>query len=178
MKLKNIFLILFLCCTSLCFAQDKLFEKYADMDNVTSVFISKKMFDMIPNVESGGLNLMNLKGKINNLQIVTSDKQEVRDQMRKEFSSLINKTPSLQSLSDFGGEALENLFFLKDLGLLFETLYIVQNGDLINEMIMLADTDSDYVVIRITGKFTLEDIQEVAKSFSQNDKKEVTISYN
>ena len=46
MKLKNIFLILFLCCTSLCFAQDKLFEKYADMDNVTSVFISKKMFDM------------------------------------------------------------------------------------------------------------------------------------
>jgi len=64
MKLKNIFLILFLCCTSLCFAQDKLFEKYADMDNVTSVFISKKMFDMIPNVESGGLNLMNLKGKI------------------------------------------------------------------------------------------------------------------
>ena len=34
MKLKNIFLILFLCCTSLCFAQDKLFEKYADMDNV------------------------------------------------------------------------------------------------------------------------------------------------
>jgi hypothetical protein len=45
-------------------------------------------------------------------------------------------------------------------------------------MIMLADTDSDYVVIRITGKFTLQDIQDVAKSFSQNDKKEVTISYN
>ena len=43
MKLKNTFLILFLCCTSLCFAQDKLFEKYADMDNVTSVFISKRM---------------------------------------------------------------------------------------------------------------------------------------
>lgn len=61
MKLKNIFLILFLCCTSLCFAQDKLFEKYADMDNVTSVFISKKMFDMIPNVESGGLSFFVLR---------------------------------------------------------------------------------------------------------------------
>ena len=76
MKLKNIFLILFLCCTSLCFAQDKLFEKYADMDNVTSVFISKKMFDMIPNVESGGLNLMNLKGKINNLQLLPTEQTE------------------------------------------------------------------------------------------------------
>ena len=160
MKLKNIFLILFLCCTSLCFAQDKLFEKYADMDNVTSVFISKKMFDMIPNVESGGLNLMNLKGKINNLQIVTSDKQEVRDQMRKEFSSLISKShEELMRVKDNDTRA---------------SFYI----ELINEMIMLADTDSDYVVIRITGKFTLEDIQEVAKSFSKNDKKEVTISYN
>ena len=153
MKSKNIFLILFLCCTSLCFAQDKLFEKYADMDNVTSVFISKKMFDMIPNVESGGLNLMNLKGKINNLQIVTSDKQEVRDQMRKEFSSLISKShEELMRVKDNDTRA---------------SFYIVQNGDLINEMIM-----------RITGKFTLEDIQDVAKSFSQNDKKEVTISYN
>ena len=46
------------------------------MDNVTSwSSLSPKMFDMIPNVESGGLNLMNLKGKINNLQIVTTDKQ-------------------------------------------------------------------------------------------------------
>ena len=160
MKSKNIFLILFLCCTSLCFAQDKLFEKYADMDNVTSVFISKKMFDMIPN----GLNLMNLKGKINNLQIVTSDKREVRDQMRKEFSSLISKShEELMRVKDNDTRA---------------SFYIVQNGELINEMIMLADTDSDYVVIRITGKFTLEDIQEVAKSFSKNDKKEVTISYN
>ena len=168
MKLKNIFLILFLCCTSLCFAQDKLFEKYADMDNVTSVFISKKMFDMIPNVESGGLNLMNLKGKINNLQIVTSDKQEVRSNSSRaadnEFSSLISKShEELMRVKDNDTRA---------------SFYIVQNGDLINEMIMLADTDSDYVVIRITGKFTLEDIQEVAKSFSQNDKKEVTISYN
>ena len=160
MKSKNIFLILFLCCTSLCFAQDKLFEKYADMDNVTSVFISKKMFDMIPNVESGGLNLMNLKGKI----IVTSDKREVRDQMRKEFSNLISKShEELMRVKDNDTRA---------------SFYIVQNGELINEMIMLADTDSDYVVIRITGKFTLEDIQEGAKSFSKNDKKEVTISYN
>ena len=68
MKSKNIFLILFLCCTSLCFAQDKLFEKYADMDNVTSVFISKKMFDMIPNVESGGpssFEIMPMRSSIN-----------------------------------------------------------------------------------------------------------------
>lgn len=154
MKSKNIFLILFLFCTSLCFAQDNLFEKYADMDNVTSVFISKKMFDLMPDIESGGLDLMNLKGKINNLQIVTSDKREVRDQMRKEFSTLISKShEELMRVKDDDTRA---------------SFYIIQQGDLINEMIMLADTDSDYVVIRLTGRFTLQDIQDVAKSFSKD----------
>lgn len=162
MKYKNIFLILFLCCTSLCFAQDKLFDKYADMDNVTSVFISKKMFDMMPNIESGGLSLMNLKGKINNLQLLTTEKRDVQDQMRKEFSGLIGKShEELMRVKDNNTKA---------------TFYIEQNGELINEMIMLADTDSNYVVIRLTGKFTLQDIQDVAKSISIHDKKQVTIS--
>ena len=147
MKSKNIILILFLFCTSLCFAQDKLFEKYADMDNVTSVFISKKMF------ESGGLNLMNLKGKINNLQIVTSDKQELREQMKKEFGSIISRSH-------------EELMRIKD-NETHATFHIIQDGDHINEMVMLADTDSDYVVIRITGRFTLQDIQDVANNFEK-----------
>ncbi|MBC8603552.1 DUF4252 domain-containing protein [Parabacteroides acidifaciens] len=163
MKYKNIFLILFLCCTSLCFAQDRLFEKYADMDNVTSVFISKKMFEMMPNIESGGLDLMNLKGKINNLQILTSEKREIRDQMRKEFSGLIGKShEELMRVKDNNTKA---------------TFYIEQKGDQINEMIMLADTESEYVIIRLTGKFTLQDIQNVANSFSKENEKNISISY-
>lgn len=63
MKTKNILLLLFLCCTSICFAQNKLFDKYSEMDNVTSVSISKAMFRMMPNFETNGLNLMNLKGR-------------------------------------------------------------------------------------------------------------------
>ena len=163
MKYKNIFLILFLCCTSLCFAQDRLFEKYADMDNVTSVFISKKMFEMMPNIESGGLDLMNLKGKINNLQILTSEKREIRDQMRKEFSGLIGKShEELMRVKDNNTKA---------------TFYIEQKGDQINEMIMLADTESEYVIIRLTGKCTLQDIQNVANSFSKENEKNISISY-
>ena len=57
MKTKNILLILFLCCTSICFAQNKLFDKYSEMDNVTSVYISKAMLQMMPKIETNGLNL-------------------------------------------------------------------------------------------------------------------------
>ena len=59
MRLKQLYTILLLCCVNICFAQNKLFDKYADMDDVTSVYISKKMFQMMPVMETAGLNLAN-----------------------------------------------------------------------------------------------------------------------
>lgn len=156
MKTKYIFLLLCLFCSTLCFAQDKLFDKYADMNNVTSVYISKKMFQMIPSIESGGLNLANLKGKIENMQILTSDKQEIKENMKKDFSNIIGKSHEmLMRVKDNNTNAV---------------FYVEQKGDLINEMIMLADSDSSYVVIRLAGKFTLQDIQDVASSIQSSKK--------
>lgn len=33
MRLKYLYTILLLCCVNICFAQNKLFDKYADMDD-------------------------------------------------------------------------------------------------------------------------------------------------
>ena len=42
--------------------------------------------------------------------------------------------------------------------------YVLQEGELIKELIMLADTDSDeFTVIQLRGNFTLNDIQEITK---------------
>ena len=91
MRLKQLYTILLLCCVNICFAQNKLFDKYADMDDVTSVYISKKMFQMMPVMETAGLNLANLKGKIESLQILTTQKADLRERMRGEFKALIGK---------------------------------------------------------------------------------------
>ena len=87
MRLKQLYTILLLCCVNICFAQNKLFDKYADMDDVTSVYISKKMFQMMPVMETAGLNLANLKGKIESLQILTTQKADLRERMRGEFKA-------------------------------------------------------------------------------------------
>ena len=47
---------------------------------------------------------------------------------------------------------------------------VKKNGDKLHEMIMLADTDSSYVIIRMTGNFTMDDMQELAGQ-SENDNK-------
>lgn len=151
MRTRSIFFaVLLLCCASIGFAQDKLFEQYADMDNVTSVFISKKMFDLMPDIETGDLNLKDLRGKIDNLQILTTEKKEIQEQMQKDFSSLITQSH-------------EELMRVKD-GKDKVTFYVRQSDDgLIREMLMLVDSDSEFVVIRLNGKFTPEDIRKITE---------------
>ena len=150
MKTKYLYIILFFCLASVnvCLAQDKLFDKYADMDSVTSIYISKKMFQMMPVIEEVGLNLTNMKGKIESLQILTTESREVGERMGKDFASLI-------------GKGHEELMRVKD-GDTKANFYVKQEGELIKELIMLADTGEDgFSVIRLSGDFTLKDIQEI-----------------
>lgn len=147
MKSKYILILIALCCTSLTFAQKALFDKFADMDNVQSVYISKAMFQMMPNIETNGLNLMNMKGKVESLQILNTENREKADMMRKDFSHLINKQH-------------EELMRVKD-GKTNATFYAKQKGDLISELIMLANTERGFSVIQLLGNFTLQDIQDI-----------------
>ena len=45
MRLKQLYTILLLCCVNICFAQNKLFDKYADMDDVTCIYLQKDVSD-------------------------------------------------------------------------------------------------------------------------------------
>ena len=149
MKTRNSLLVLFFLCSTLCFAQDKLFEKYADKDNVTSVYISKSMFQMMPdNMRAGGLDLGNLKGKIHNLQILTSENKEVKEQMKADFDAVVGKDHEL--LMKVKSDDTRASFFVK------------QKGEKISELIMLTDDEEDYVVMRLTGDFTIQDIRQIA----------------
>ena len=154
MRLKQLYTILLLCCVNICFAQNKLFDKYADMDDVTSVYISKKMFQMMPVMETAGLNLANLKGKMESLQILTTQKADLRERMRGEFKALIGKDH-------------EELMRVKD-GKTKANFYVKQQGELIQELIMIADMDDGgFSVMQLLGRFTLQDVQEITSEINK-----------
>ena len=148
MKTKQILIALCLLCTSVGFAQNKLFDKYADMDDVTSVYISKAMFRMMPQIDNFGVNLMNMKGKIESLQLVTTEKPEKMAQMKKDF---------LQSITANHQELMR----VKD-GKSRVNFYSNTQGDLIKELLMLVNDEDSFTVIQLIGNFTLKDIQEIA----------------
>jgi hypothetical protein len=130
------------------FAQNRIFEKYADMDNVTSVYISKAMFQMMPVVENVGVNLMNMKGKIESLQLVSTEKRELISQMKNEFSRLVTTRH-------------EELMRIKD-GNTRVQFYSDMKGDRIKELLLLIEAEDNFTAILLVGNFTLKDIQDIA----------------
>lgn len=126
-----------------------LFDKYTDMDDVTSVYVSKAMFKMMPAFETAGLSLVNMAGKIESLQIISTERNDLAPKMREDFSRLI-------------GKGHEELMRVRD-GKTKATFYADMKGDLVKDLIMLADTDDGFTIIQLLGNFTLKDIQEITK---------------
>jgi hypothetical protein len=156
MKAKHILTVI-LCtvCLHTGFAQnnDKLFEKYTNIEDVTTVYISKAMFQMIPVMEMAGLNLVNMKGKIESLQILSTKRQDLIPQMRKEFSNLVDKHHTeLMRVKDTNTNA---------------TFYADMHNDTVKNLVMLADADSSFIVIQLLGNFTLQDMQEITKDMEK-----------
>ena len=148
MKTRHFLMAFCLFCTSMGFAQNSIFEKYADMDNITSIYISKAMFQMMPNIEQAGTNFGDLKGKIESLQLITTEKQDMIAQMKKDFSRLVTTRH-------------EELMRVKD-GNTRVNFYSDMKGDQIKEFIMLVEDDDNFTAIMLVGNFTLQDIQNIA----------------
>jgi hypothetical protein len=139
-------------CTKAGFAQDKQFEKYADMDGVTSVYISKAMFQMMPDLKDAGVNLAGLKEKVESFQLVSCGKAELISLMRNDFSQLLQSEHT-------------ELMHIRD-GKTRVTFYSCVKGDRLKKLLMLADADSSFTVIQLTGNFTLKDVQELTNKIN------------
>lgn len=149
MKTKIIILLICLTSGTALLAQKNLFDKYADMDGFTSVFISKSMFEMMPSIETGGLNLINMKGKIESLQILNTERKDQIATLKKDFDKLISgKHEELMRVKDDSTRV---------------NFYILKSGDKVKELIMTSSMPNQFTVMQLLGNFTLKDIQQITE---------------
>lgn len=128
-------------------AQESFFEKFADRKGVTSVYISKRMFGMMKNIDSGNINLANVAGKINSMQILTCENKSVADELRKETAHIKPEN------------GYEELIRVREEGERV-TIY-VKEGTKENEYVLLVDEQDEFTIILLNGQLTLEEIQGV-----------------
>lgn len=151
MKIKHVLFAILMCCTSIAFAQNKLIDKYADMDGVTSVFISKTMLQMMPNMKTEGLDIGGIAGKLESIVILTSEKASISNMMKGEIRNYASN------------KRYEELMRVREEGS-HVTFYIKKKpNNKIGELVMFVDEKPEFVFIQITGDMTLQDIQNITK---------------
>ena len=148
MKRIYIFSLLLTLSTLFCQAQQSFFDKYADMDDVSSVYISKSMLKMFPDMSGkiNGVNIGNLGNRLDHIQILSSDKSSIIEQLRKETKDVNTKNgyKELMRVRDDGDKI---------------TIYFKETKKGKNEFILIADEGSEYSIISIVGDLTLQEIQ-------------------
>ena len=133
-------------------AQVKAFEKYADMKNVSYVYISKYMLGMAsksitPSVP--GIDMKSLASKLTGLQIVSSEDKSAREKLRSDVREILAR------------DKYEVLMQVRDDDSKVDIYHCV--GKQQSAVVMLTDEDDSTTVMVFSGHFTLADVMKLTK---------------
>lgn len=93
MKRTSIIALFMICCSVFCYGQQSFFDKYADLDGVTSVYITKSMLSLFPKGKTNvnGINIGDIASRLDNIQILSTEEKDIIEKLRKETSSIHTK---------------------------------------------------------------------------------------
>ena len=148
----RIFIItLLITLSSVCsYGQQSFFDKYAEMDGVTSVYITKSMLSLFPKGQTNvtGVNIGNIASRLDNIQILSADEQPIINKLRKETSG-INTRNGYEELLRVRENGEKTTGYFKD-GKKDKT-----------EVVLLVDEKDEFTIISIVGDLTLQEIQGI-----------------
>jgi len=133
-------------------AQVKAFEKYADMKNVSYVYISKYMLGMasktsMPSVP--GVDTKSLASKLTGIQIISSEEKTARVKLKNDVKDIL------------AHDKYEVLMQIKEDGDKVDIYHCV--GKQQSVVVMLMDEDDSATVMIFSGNFTLDDLMKMTK---------------
>lgn len=133
-------------------AQVKAFDKYADMKNVTYVFISKHMLAMTgksapPSVP--GIDTKTLAGKLTGIQIITSENETAQKKLKNDVKSIMTK------------DKYELLMQMNEDDNKVNIYYLVDRQQ--SAVVMLVEDGDEVTVMVFSGEFTLEDVMKMTQ---------------
>lgn len=130
-------------------AQNNMFDKLSKQKGITTVYISKSLLSMMPNMETGGANIKGLSGKLEQLEIYSSENNKEAAKLMKEEVNVLVKE-----------KKYEVLMSVKD-GDDNVTFYAYKENGKFKDLIMFTEEPGESSIIRIIGNFSAEDVQGV-----------------
>ena len=133
-------------------AQVKAFEKYADMKNVSYVYISKYMLGMaskasMPSVP--GVEMKSLLSKLTGIQIISSEDKTARTKLKNDVKDILAR------------EKYEVLMQIREDDSKVDIYHCV--GKQQSVVVMLMDEDDSATVMIFSGHFTMDDVMKLTQ---------------
>lgn len=133
-------------------AQVKAFEKYADMKNVSYVYISKYMLRMASNSSMPsvpGVDTKSLASKLTGIQIISTEEKTARAKLRNDVKDILAR------------DKYEVLMQMREDGEKVDIYHCV--GKQQSVVVMLMDEDDSATVMIFSGNFTLDDVMKMTE---------------
>lgn len=146
---KIIMLLLLVSATMPALAQQALFDKYENVDGVTTVYISSSMLNMMSSVKAGDKDIGRIAKRLDHVQILSCELPSVIGSIRRTAQDIFRKQNyKLVMRTNDDGE--------------LTTIYERQHAKGKNEFVLLSVEKDEISVINILGNVTLADIQGIA----------------
>ena len=129
-------------------AQNNVFEKLSNTKDISTVFISKSLLNMMPSVDMGGKNIKVLSDKLEQMEIYKGSDKSARKAMNSEIKNL-SKDKLYENLMTVKEDKKQVIF------------YAQKDKENFKDLVMYINKADESVIIRIIGDFTAKDIQDV-----------------
>ena len=166
---KIILLFAFVITANFSFGQS-LFDKLEDIDEVSSVVVTKDMFDLLkkfPDAKSEDMEIFNTAKGLNELKVFSTEDSSVASRMENMVNSAIK------------GSNLTQLMRVKDKGSRVK-IYVkaTKNKDVVSEVLMFVknmnrgskDGKLNSTIISLTGDIDVNKLSKIASKYSDKKK--------
>lgn len=135
---------------NLTYGQKALFDKYADVDGVSSVVVSKSMFRMMPDINVGNRNLKRLASKIDQLRALTCDRKTIIARISKDALAIYGRHPWQEMMRYREGSS-------------HTVIYMCPAGKGKHQYVLYSTEQGQLNIISVVGNITLEDIRSITR---------------
>lgn len=150
--------ILFLCswlCYSVILAQAPFLNQFDNREDVKSVTVNKKMFDIMSKIDidkndQEAQKYLNLLKKLDYLKIITTSNSSVSKELLGNFSTYTTTNSFEQLVKSTNGDKNNNVYIKK----------IDNTSSNIKELLLITEnkTTHETMTMLLTGNFTLEEV--------------------
>ncbi|WP_338409988.1 DUF4252 domain-containing protein [uncultured Flavobacterium sp.] len=157
--LKNRVVVLFLLATSFSFSQG-VFDKFQDNEDINSMIVSKKLFDLMSNVKvdlkDKEMNqYVTLLKKLENLKVFSTNSTTASTEMKFAVSSYLKSNP-LEELMRVNSDEKNVKIYVKS----------GKNDQVVEELLMFVDGDNNQqqtILLSIIGTFNLDELSTLTE---------------